>query len=128
MCQFAFLVDIINHLNELNAHLQGIDQLMDSMFDHINACRVKLHLWKSQIRAQTFVHFLTLLKCNVRNFEENLSMISKLREQYESRFQDFKKNCSGFGLFLLLFQANINEVLEKRTKNLLISNAFQTLT
>lgn len=32
---FAFLVDLTGHLNELNIKLQGKNQMISAMFDHI---------------------------------------------------------------------------------------------
>ncbi|GFG34837.1 hypothetical protein Cfor_12071 [Coptotermes formosanus] len=63
-CDFAFMVDITTHLNELNTHLQGNNQLINSMFDHDNTFKMKLCLWESQLENKIFVHLPTLLRCN----------------------------------------------------------------
>ena len=44
ICDFAFLVDITSHLNELNSRLQRKGQLINCMFDHVKAFLVKLSL------------------------------------------------------------------------------------
>ena len=41
---FAFLLDVTTHLNGLNSRLQGKEQLIHSMFDHVNAFVTKLAL------------------------------------------------------------------------------------
>jgi hypothetical protein len=54
MCDFAFLVDITQHLNDLNMELQGRDQFIHNMFDKINAFESKLKIWNK--------HLLSLIK------------------------------------------------------------------
>ena len=55
---FAFLVDITTHLNELNSRLQRKGQLIHSVFDHVNAFAVKLTLWKRRYTTKTSLIFL----------------------------------------------------------------------
>ena len=38
----AFLVDITTHLNELNTKLQGKNQLVTQLYEHIKAFQLKL--------------------------------------------------------------------------------------
>ena len=57
LCDFAFLIDITSHLNELNTRLQGKDQLISMMFDHIKCFKIKLRLWESQFRVKNYAHF-----------------------------------------------------------------------
>lgn len=45
---FAFLVDIVSHLNVVNTRLQGKDQLINNMYDLISAFQMKLGLWEQQ--------------------------------------------------------------------------------
>jgi hypothetical protein len=47
MCDFAFLVDITQHLNDLE--LQGRDQFIHNMFDKINAFESKLKIWNKHL-------------------------------------------------------------------------------
>jgi hypothetical protein len=75
MCEFAFIVDITTHMNELNTHLQGKSQLVNSMFGHIKAVEIKLHLWESQLKNKNIIYFLTVLKCNVWDFQKYVSII-----------------------------------------------------
>ena len=44
LSDLAFLVDLITHLNELNMHLQGENQLINNMFQTITASQMKLKL------------------------------------------------------------------------------------
>jgi hypothetical protein len=44
MADFAFVTDILLHMNDLNTRLQSKDQLVHTLFDHIKAFVVKLKL------------------------------------------------------------------------------------
>ena len=49
MCDFAFLVDITQHLNDLNIELQGKDQFIHSLFDKSKAFESKLKIWNNHL-------------------------------------------------------------------------------
>ena len=66
----AFLVDLTAHLNELKMHLQGENQLINTMFQTITAFQIKLKLWQAQIKANNFMHFNTLAKHSPVNSEK----------------------------------------------------------
>ena len=112
LSDFAFLIDITSHLNELNARLQGKGQLISMMFDHVNAFQVKLRLWESQFKVKNYVHFPTISMHKVTDTEKYVKLISYLREEFNNRFQDFRKNNSYFSLFSSPFTANIDSVTE----------------
>jgi hypothetical protein len=90
MCDFAFIVDITIHLNELNTRLHGKGQLINSTSDHVEAFKMKLRLWESQLKNNNFVHIPTLLRCNGRDSQKYVRIISELREEFDTRFQVFK--------------------------------------
>jgi hypothetical protein len=81
MCEVAFIVDVTTHMNELNTHMQIKHQLISSVFDHIKAFIIKLHVWESQPKNKNFVHCLTLLKCNIRDSQKYVIIILELREE-----------------------------------------------
>jgi hypothetical protein len=60
---FPFLVDMTQHLNDLNLQLQGGNQLVNDIFAHVEVFEVKLRLWEIQLTKQNTAHFPTL---NVR--------------------------------------------------------------
>lgn len=94
VCDFAFLVDITSHLNDLNTCLQGKDQLINNLYDLISAFQMKLGLWEEQLRTKNFTHFLTLsLQQDVTQEAayKYASLLSDLKIEFETRFQDFKK-------------------------------------
>ncbi|CAD1468720.1 unnamed protein product [Heterotrigona itama] len=49
ICDFAFLVDITRHLNDLNIKLQGKSQFIHNMFDKINAFESKFKIWNKHL-------------------------------------------------------------------------------
>jgi hypothetical protein len=55
MCEFALIMDITTHVNELNTRLQGKDQLINSVFDHIMAFEIKFRLWILQLTDRNFI-------------------------------------------------------------------------
>ena len=56
----------------VNTRLQGKDQLINKMYDHISAFQMKLALWEQQKAADKIA-----------------SLISDLNLEFENRFQDF---------------------------------------
>ena len=59
----AFLVDMTEHLNNLNVKLQGKHLVVTQMYSHIQAFEMKLKLWKSQLREQNLDHFPHIRLC-----------------------------------------------------------------
>ena len=57
LCDLAYLVDITSHLNDLNTNLQGKNQLIVSMLDHVKAFCTKLRLFQRQVTDHNFTHF-----------------------------------------------------------------------
>ena len=49
MTEFAFVTDILLHMNDLNTRLQSEDQLVHTLFDHIKAFVAKFKLWEAQL-------------------------------------------------------------------------------
>ena len=60
LCDFAFAVDILTHMNELNMKLQGKDQFVHEMYTNVRAFKAKLTLFSRQISNKSFAHFPTL--------------------------------------------------------------------
>ncbi|UYV78105.1 hypothetical protein LAZ67_16000132 [Cordylochernes scorpioides] len=112
---FYFMVDITKHLSDLNLKLQGKDQIITNMCDQVNAFKCKLVLWEKQLKNEDLMHFPT---CNMyksslgetasyqKYAEKNLS----LRNEFETRFSDFKSLEGKFTLFSSIFSINIESV------------------
>ena len=109
---FAFLVDITTHVNELNSRLQRKRQLIHFMFDHVNAFAMKLTLWEMQIKNKNFVHFPTLQSRKVQNSQKYAILIAELKDNFDRRFTDFKKSAMHFNMFSCPFSVKIEEVPE----------------
>ena len=60
MCDLAFLVDLMDHLNQLNLHLQGNGHLISTLVSHVKAFEMKPHLRIRQIERKDVTHFITL--------------------------------------------------------------------
>ena len=82
------------------------------MFDHVKAFQVKLSFWENQINNKNFNHFPTFLKCKDQNTQKYAKLISELREEFESRFHDFKENASSFEIFSGPFSIKSDDVPE----------------
>lgn len=110
MAKFAFLVDISAHLSELNLKLQGRQNLAHNMYNHIKAFEVKLSLWQSQIAAKNFAHFPSMRDCQVENTAEFVAELKELKEEFNSRFHDFKVNELKLQIFSNPFGVEIDRV------------------
>lgn len=49
MSDFAYLIDITLHLNDLNLRLQCQNQLIHNLFDNVKSFESKLQLWEMQL-------------------------------------------------------------------------------
>ena len=56
----AFLVDITKYLAELNVKLQGKEQYVNKLYEHVQAFIQKLELIQKQSINKKVVHFTTL--------------------------------------------------------------------
>ena len=57
MTYFAFLT---NHLNMLNSKIQGMNQFINVLYEHIYAFEVKLQPWELQLKESNCIDFPTL--------------------------------------------------------------------
>ncbi|KAE9532362.1 hypothetical protein AGLY_009985 [Aphis glycines] len=113
LMDLAFFVYITTHLNELNVRLQGKNQLISNMFQIITPFELKLKLWQSQVKVNDFMYFPTLAKYNPKNSEKYASLILILINEFETRFQDFRKNSQIFAIFATPFSVDIPAVETK---------------
>lgn len=93
---FAFAVDILPHLNDLNTNLQGKDQFVFDMLGHINDFMDSLQNgFQNDIESKKFESFPTL-KQRKKLLKDNHLMqykqiLTDLRADFDNRFQDFRK-------------------------------------
>ena len=108
LTDLAFLVNLTAHLNELNIHLQGENQLISIMFQTISVFQMKLKLRQTQIKANNFMLFDTLAKHSPMTSKKHAALLSDLIQEFENRFQDFQEDNQYFAMFVTPFSVYIN--------------------
>ena len=66
VCNVAFLIDAMSHLNKMNLQLQRNHQLMHEMWSYTRAFTTKLRLWEGQLESGNYAYFPTLQENNVQ--------------------------------------------------------------
>ena len=97
------MVDISKHLNDLNAQLQGSDQLLHLMFSKSKSFTSMLSLWENQLKDNDCMHFATLKKCNPTSCIQYALKCSSLWESFNARFQDIKSKQLELDIFSITF-------------------------
>ncbi|PNF38763.1 hypothetical protein B7P43_G14030, partial [Cryptotermes secundus] len=109
----AFMVDIICHLNYLNVKLQGKRELVVSLYDSIKAFKLKLKLWKGQMKNGNLIHFPTCqdFKKSHSNsdFTSYVSQIKDLINDSENSFKGFKSWENDLSLFTAPFSFDVQK-------------------
>ncbi|KAK0152455.1 General transcription factor II-I repeat domain-containing protein 2A [Merluccius polli] len=91
LCDFAYAVDILSHMNELNVKLQGKDQFAHDMYTNVRAFKSKLTLFSRQMSNKSFAHFPTLAMQKARNVKKYCKSLDDLHREFCRRFTDFEK-------------------------------------
>ena len=93
ICDFAFTLDIVTHLNMLNSVLLGKYLYAHDMIKSLNGFQLKLQLFLRHLLMKKVDHFPTmkLLKIPENKFEEYGEIISALNDAFPRRFGDFEK-------------------------------------
>ena len=91
LCDFS--VNILTHMNELNAKLQGKELFTHNMYTSVTAFKSKLALFSAQMSNNSFVHFPTLLMMKVAPKYANKysKSLNDLHHEFCHRFVDFEK-------------------------------------
>jgi len=100
----SFMVDITKHLSNLNLKLQGKNQIITAINDHVKAFKCKLDLFKTQLQNEDLTHFpacMTYTKVNNDpiSYKKYSEKIMCLKTEFENRFQDFQYLENDFALF-----------------------------
>ncbi len=89
----AFLADVTEHMSSLNLQLQGKNQHIGILWQHVSAFRNKLLLWKQQFNEGTCPHFKTLegrIKTDHPvDLTQYAEVLSGLHEEFVRRFHQF---------------------------------------
>ncbi len=110
----VFLVDIITHLNNLNMKLQGKDQLINNLFDHMKGFQIKFRLWGSQLSKNNGVHFQNLHARATTNNDltKFAHKLNALKSKFVERFSDFVVHEKDFSIFSSPFCVNVETIPE----------------
>ena len=108
MIDLAFLVDMAQHLSDLNTKLEGKKQLANKMLEHIQSFNQKLDFFKSQLEKDVVVHFCTF-KNIMGSFHVNshlkvsIDVLKKPAEEFRSSSNENDKT-DIFDIFFFLLQ------------------------
>ena len=93
----AFLVDITKYLAELNVKLQGKEQYVNKLYEHVQAFIQKLELIQKQLMNKKVVHFTTLSTRDgtTVKYEKYSALIGILSNEFEQRFAGFRDTKGG---------------------------------
>jgi hypothetical protein len=111
----SFKVDITKYLSNLNLKLQGKDQIITAINDHIKAFKCKLDLWETQLQNEKLTHFPTYMTYETSYYESIFykkysEQIICLKTEFGNRFQDFKYLENDFKLFTSPFSIDAVKV------------------
>ncbi|XP_037794130.1 general transcription factor II-I repeat domain-containing protein 2-like [Penaeus monodon] len=114
MQDLAFMVDVTEHLNNLNKMLQGRSKVVTQYYDSICAFKLKLSLWETQLAGGDAAHFpclkdvcATQHAADMRRFKDK---ITELLREFEQRFQIFGELEKDFKVFCSPFSVNTSDL------------------
>ena len=127
LCDLAFMVDISQHLSELNKKLQRLNQLLNVMLAKVKSFETKLALWKVQLRNNDTTHFPTLQEQKPPTTAEHALVCAKISEAFIERFPDMKCKrmeldifAAPFNVTAAAFPSNFqHEIIELQTDDTL---------
>ena len=132
VCDFAFAVDIMQKLNELNTKLQGKGVYAHELYVEVKAFQTKLKLFAKQLKEQNFAHFPLLKTRAVTQAlsDKYSSQLMAPKEEFIRRFADFKAIEDQFNLLSSPFACDIetaNEELQMELIDLQADNSLKRL-
>ena len=129
VCDFAFAVDIMQKLNELNTKLQGKGVFARELHREVKSFQLKLKFFPKQLYEQNFVHFLHLKTQNVTSALPNKysCQLMDLQQEFIRRFADFKAMEGQFDLLFSPFACNMKTTREELHMELIDLHADNSL-
>lgn len=129
VCDFAFAVDIMQKLNELNTKLQGKGVFAHELYVEVKAFQSRLKLFAKQLKEQNFVHFPLLKTRAVTQAlsDKYSSQLMALKEEFIRRFADFKAIEGQFDLLSSPFACDIETATEELQVELIDLQADNSL-
>lgn len=98
MTDFAFLVDIVDQMNTLNTKLQGSNQLITGLYQHVMAFIGRLDMWIEEFHnTNVSENCFPTLRTAVQEYPDSTdlakyeALLRGLREKFHGRFNDFHK-------------------------------------
>ncbi|XP_077288029.1 general transcription factor II-I repeat domain-containing protein 2-like [Arctopsyche grandis] len=112
LCDFAFTLDIITHLNTFNCILQGKNVYAHDSIKSLNAFNLKLQLFQRQILIKKLYHFPTLKSLNIdeSKIKKYGDTIKALSDDFSSRFSDFRVIENSLAIIRDPFLANVDNI------------------
>ena len=97
----AFLVDVTKYLADFNVKLQGKDQFVSRLYEHVQVFIQKLDLIQQQLTLKKVVHFTTLSTRPAESINHNkyYALLGSLADEFKQRFADFRKHSKELKLF-----------------------------
>jgi len=113
--KLAFIADLVGHMNILNLKMQGENNLVCDLFDHIKAFKAKLILLDGHVKSCNFAHLpccAELEKESEAEFPSSFanSVISDLKQQFQKRFADFDAHANEIRMFQNPFDCDVTDV------------------
>ncbi|XP_053577946.1 G patch domain and ankyrin repeat-containing protein 1 isoform X1 [Bombina bombina] len=97
----AFFVDMTKYLAELNMKLQEQDQLVNKLYEHVQAFIQKLELIQKQLVMKKVVYFPTLStrRAETVNYERYFVLIGYLKDEFQHRFANIITHSEDLSVF-----------------------------
>lgn len=129
VCDFAFVADIMQKMNELNMKLQGKGVFAHNLYLEVKYFIAKLKLFAKQLNEQNFFHFPLLKTRAVTKVlsDKYSSQLMALKEEFIRRFADFKAIEGQFDLLSSPFVCDIETITEELQMELICLQADNSL-
>ncbi|KAJ4921377.1 hypothetical protein JOQ06_022821 [Pogonophryne albipinna] len=113
----AFLCDITQHLNKLNIKMQGRNKTVYELYTAVRVFSDKLDVLEQSVRGSDYRFFPTVQKVMAMHADALLpcqsqfcDVLTELKQNYTSRFHDFKDHSNIFVLVKNPFLIEVNEM------------------
>ncbi|XP_069492317.1 general transcription factor II-I repeat domain-containing protein 2A-like [Ambystoma mexicanum] len=105
----AFLVDITKYLSDLNIKLQGKEQFVNKLYEHIQSFVHKLELFQKQLNEKNATHFTVLMTRSAHsiNHDKYSALVGNLLNEFKNRFSDFREHSDELKIFADPFGTNV---------------------
>ena len=90
LLDLAFLVDLTPHLNILNTKMQGRNQLLTVLLEHVRAFQTKITLFRNQFEQGKFIHFRSMssllekIKMEPTSYKRYVDLLDVLMENFST--------------------------------------------